>query len=199
MLYWIGWGLYWLIYKFIFRLKIIGGDNIPPEGGAIIASNHASLWDPPLVGVAVGIAARRGVYFLAKEELFRFPVFSFILKQVHAFPIKRRSGDLGAFRTALRLLSQGKILLVFPQGTRMKKKDHQRARPGVGLLWKKSGVPVIPAFLKNTDRSSRFPQFVVKFGAFCKPQTRNEERDYQKRAQEILKEIFSLEEKMHET
>jgi len=97
-----------------FGLRVRGAEHVPSSGPALIVSNHQSILDPPLIGGAT----RRQIYFLAKAELFRIPVFGWLMRALHARPVRREGPDSRALRTAALLLEEGKALLVFPEGTR---------------------------------------------------------------------------------
>jgi 1-acyl-sn-glycerol-3-phosphate acyltransferase len=123
-----------------FRLKIYGRENLIEEGPAILASNHASYLDPPLVGVA----CRKEIYFLARKSLFEKPLFGPLISRLNCVPIDRDRGDAGALRAILRLLKSEKRVLVFPEGTRTSDGQLQPARAGLGLIIAKSFAPVVP-------------------------------------------------------
>ena len=128
------------VAELAFRLKIHGRENLIEEGPAILASNHASYLDPPLVGVA----CRKEIFYLARKSLFEKPVLGPVLTRVNCIPIDRDRGDVAAVRAILRLLKEGKRTLVFPEGTRSKDGKLQPARGGLGLIIAKSLAPVVP-------------------------------------------------------
>ena len=152
------------IFSIFFRWKVIGAENIPAAGGVIIAANHVSLWDPPVLGAAIP----RRIHFMAKEELFTNPVFSWLITKLGAFPVKRGIADRTAIRTALSLLENGSVLGLFPEGTRSKTGVLGAPEPGLAMLAIKAGVPVVPAAIVGTNKVLRdghiFPQFRVIFG-----------------------------------
>ena len=152
------------IFSIFFRWKVIGAENIPAAGGVIIAANHVSLWDPPVLGAAIP----RRIHFMAKEELFTNPVFSWLITKLGAFPVKRGIADRTAIRTALSLLENGSVLGLFPEGTRSKTGVLGAPEPGLAMLAIKAGVPVVPAAIVGTNKLLRdghiFPQFRVIFG-----------------------------------
>jgi 1-acyl-sn-glycerol-3-phosphate acyltransferase len=128
------------VAELAFRLKIYGRENLIEQGPAILASNHASFLDPPLVGVA----CRKEVFYLARKTLFEKPVLGALLPRINCIPVDRDRGDVGAVRTLLRLLKEGKRVVVFPEGTRSKDGNLQPARGGLGLIIAKSLAPVVP-------------------------------------------------------
>lgn len=133
-------------YHIVFHITVIGRENIPKEkGGYIIASNHVSNNDPPMVGITF-----RGKYnFMAKEELFKLnPIFTWLIKKLGAFPVKRGAKDSSAIDNALESLKRGRIFIIFPEGTRSKDGELGRAKSGVTLIAAQAKVPVVPVFIK---------------------------------------------------
>jgi 1-acyl-sn-glycerol-3-phosphate acyltransferase len=139
-IYRLGYTISKVVAKLGFRLRIYGRENLIEDGPAILASNHASYLDPPLVGVS----CRKDVYFLARKSLFERPVIGPLIAQLNTIPVDRDRGDVGAVRAMIKLLKSGNRVLVFPEGTRSKDGNLQPARAGVGLLIAKSLVPVVP-------------------------------------------------------
>ncbi len=138
-----------LISRIIFQLKVSGKKNIPRKGAFILASNHASYLDP----VVLAAACPRKLNFMARHDLFDIPVFSWVISHVDSFPVKRESPDPSAFKEAMRRLKAGKGLLVFPEGGRQVDGKLGEPEPGIGFLSVKLGVPVIPAFIKGTEKA----------------------------------------------
>lgn len=127
--------------RFYFRWQAVGVDNVPVTGPAILAANHVSYLDPPLVGAALG----RPVYFLARSSLFRFPVFGWFIRKMQAVPVDREGGTGGAgLKAVVDRLATGGAIILFPEGTRSRDGGLQPVRAGVGLMVLKSGAPVIP-------------------------------------------------------
>jgi 1-acyl-sn-glycerol-3-phosphate acyltransferase len=151
-------------FKIIFRCKVIGIDHIPPYGGAIIASNHVSLFDPPVVGTAF----TRSVHFMAKEELFAIPILGWIFTKLNAFPVRRATADRTAIRHAISLLENGELLGLFPEGTRSRTGKLGKPETGLAMIALKAGVPVIPTAVIGTNKvwkdGNLLPRFIVKFG-----------------------------------
>jgi 1-acyl-sn-glycerol-3-phosphate acyltransferase len=139
-IYRLGYTISKVVAKLGFRLRTYGRENLIEDGPAILASNHASYLDPPLVGVC----CRKDVYFLARKSLFERPVIGPLIAQLNTVPVDRDRGDVGAVRAMIKLLKSGNRVLVFPEGTRSKDGNLQPARAGVGLLIAKSLAPVVP-------------------------------------------------------
>jgi 1-acyl-sn-glycerol-3-phosphate acyltransferase len=144
------WTLARLIGTLIFRMKVVLKGRLPESGGFIIAANHISLADPPLVAISL----KRPVHFMAKKELFRNWLFGGFIRRLNAHPLKRTGIDRTALDTACRILASGEPLIVFPEGTRARDGHFLAARPGVGMIARKSKVPVIPVFITGSDRLS---------------------------------------------
>lgn len=144
-------GFFRIIFSLVFRWQVIGREHIPKEGPVILCANHISLWDPPLLGSGI----ERQVNFMAKEELFRIPGLNFLLVKFGAFPVKRGAGDRAAIRATLKLLEEGKIFGIFPEGTRSKTGEVGEGMPGVAMFALKSEAAVIPVAIIGPYRMFR--------------------------------------------
>jgi len=129
----------------IFRLKIHNIENFPKDGAALVALNHKSLWDVPLCATVLP----RQLHFMAKHELFNVPVLKGIIKWAGAFPVNRGTADIGAIKTAMTLLKNGKCVAIFPEGTRVKEGQPHEVKSGVAMIASKAKVPVIPVAIKG--------------------------------------------------
>jgi 1-acyl-sn-glycerol-3-phosphate acyltransferase len=138
------------LVRLLFRLEVRGREWIPASGGVMIVANHASLLDPPIVGVA---AWPRALHFLAKAELFRIPLFGRLIRALNARPVRRGGADPAALREGLRILAGGGALLVFPEGTRSRDGTLGEGKAGAGLLALHSGAPVVPAYIEGAGRA----------------------------------------------
>lgn len=134
------------------RWEIRGAERAPRSGGLIVASNHISFWDPPLVGCAFP----RELHFLAKEELFRTPGLGFVIRKLNAIPIRRGVADLSGLSRALDVLKQNQVLLMFPEGSRMRDAELHPARPGVGMMAVQANVPILPCYISGSNRPRRW-------------------------------------------
>ncbi|MBE7047923.1 MAG: 1-acyl-sn-glycerol-3-phosphate acyltransferase [Ruminococcaceae bacterium] len=124
----------------VFRLHIYNKENFPAEGAAIVAINHKSYWDAPLLASALP----RSLHFMAKKELFSKPCLGQILRWSGAFPVSRDASDISAIKVALSTLRAGKVLAMFPEGRRVKGDEEHKAKAGVALIAEKTGAPIIP-------------------------------------------------------
>jgi 1-acyl-sn-glycerol-3-phosphate acyltransferase len=129
------------VYLLIFnRITIKGYENIPQSGGLIICSNHIHWLDPILIAVYI----KRKISYMAKAELFKNKFFAIILKGINVFPVKRGTADIAAIKNSLKLIKNGNVLGIFPEGTRSKDGNLKPAEPGVALIAIKTQAPVIP-------------------------------------------------------
>lgn len=129
-----------VILKPIYRIEVIGRENLPSEGGVLLCANHIDNLDPPVVG----ITAARPVHFMAKEELFTVPVLGKIVGNLNAFPVKRGMSDREALRKGLAILKEGKVLGLFPEGTRSKTGETGKGLAGAGFFALRSEAYVVP-------------------------------------------------------
>lgn len=150
-----------LLFILVYRVEIHGKENMPTTGAVILAANHMSNLDPPLIAAFLS----RPVSYMAKEELFHVPVIGFILRHCYSFSVRRGAADRGAIRAALKALKEGYCMGMFPEGTRARKGKRLKAQPGIALLAAMSGAPVIPATIEGTDGALKFHKFRVTYGA----------------------------------
>lgn len=128
-------------------MKVYGEEHIPDKGPFIIVCNHASYFDPPLVGTAV---RHHLIHFMAKEELFRNPLMNWFLRYVHTFPVHRGRIDRWAVMESFRVLKQGEVLGIFPEGTSKDQGILGKFHDGFAGIALKAGVPVLPAAVINS-------------------------------------------------
>ena len=136
------------VFHLFFSIEIKGRKNFPKKSAFIIASNHLSYLDPPIIG----FACPRKLNFFAKSSLFKIKIFSNLIKILGAIPIEREGSPL-TLRKGLDILKKGEGLVIFPEGTRSKNGEIKEGKPGIGFLVAKSKVPVIPIRLIGTDKA----------------------------------------------
>lgn len=162
--YRVSWEFLRLVERLLFGFRIYGAEKVPKTGGVIIASNHISYNDPPVVGSAVP----RELHFLAKEELFRNPVFGGLIRCYNAMPVRRATGDIAALKKAVRLLKEGKAMIMFPEGTRSLSGRFLKPKPGMGMIASMADVAVVPTYVAGTNdlraALTRKRPLVVRFG-----------------------------------
>jgi 1-acyl-sn-glycerol-3-phosphate acyltransferase len=157
--------LSWPILVGLFRLHARGRENIPREGGFVLACNHVSSFDPWPLGLPLW--PRRFLRFMAKSELYWFPL-TLILNGAGAFPVHRGQADAEAIETAVQLARAGNIVAMFPEGTRrtkgLVKRFEARPRTGAARIALEAGVPLVPAAVRGTDHLRRFAAIRVAYG-----------------------------------
>ena len=166
---------------------------MPQEGAVILAANHMSNWDPPILATFLD----RPVSYMAKQELFEVPVFGAAITRCHAFPIRRGAADRAAIKMAVKILKLGKCVGVFPEGTRSKDGRLQKPGAGVALIAAMTGVPVVPAAIIGTNRifskGCWFPRLKVVYGKpICFEGDHTDRSSLQAFSQKIMDEIDGM-------
>jgi 1-acyl-sn-glycerol-3-phosphate acyltransferase len=139
-------------------LRVYGMENVPATGGVLLIANHQSYLDPILVAVKL----KRPVSFFAKSELFENKFFGGLIRSLHAFPVRQGAGDIGALKQAVQKLKEGHVLNVYPEGSRTEDGNLLPIQPGVALIVRRSGVPIVPVVVDGSFEvwpySQRFPK-----------------------------------------
>jgi 1-acyl-sn-glycerol-3-phosphate acyltransferase len=151
--------------RLLYRMDARGKENLPPEGGFVLAANHTSNFDPWPLGLP--LYPKRFLRFMGKAELFWWPLGPFI-EAGGAFKVKRGEGDTVAIEKAIELVRAGEVVVMFPEGTRREKgitkKHRARAHTGAARIAHEAGVPLVPAAIKGTDRLARLAKLRVAYG-----------------------------------
>jgi len=209
-IYFLGWSGFRIIFALYFRSRAFHAERVPETGPVILASNHASFLDPFLVGASVS----REINYLARDDLFRFPVIGWLLRQWQSVPVNREGGGAKGLKAILDRLLAGGAIILFPEGTRTRDRKLQPARSGIGLTVIKSPAPVVPVRVFGTyeayNRHMRLPRprrVEVKFGQpllferlRAEAKTCSKERlirIYQEVAEEIMAAITTLDLQQH--
>ena len=145
-------------YRTILGVRAYGAENVPREGGFILCSNHLSARDP----FVIATCTPRHLRFMAKAELFQNRLVGKFISSIGAFPIERGKSDLGAIRESMKILSEGHVLGIFPQGTRSRENQHTHMEAGVALIALRSGKPVLPVNI--SEKYHLFGRTRVTFG-----------------------------------
>jgi 1-acyl-sn-glycerol-3-phosphate acyltransferase len=151
--------------KWLYRLRAEGVENVPKEGGFVLAANHLSNFDPWPLGLP--LFPKRYLRFMAKSELFWWPLGP-IIGSGGAFKVRRGERDIEAMRKAIELVREGHAVVMFPQGTRQRKglvkKYQPRSHTGAARIALEAGVPLVPTAIAGTDRLSRLAPLRVRYG-----------------------------------
>jgi 1-acyl-sn-glycerol-3-phosphate acyltransferase len=157
--------LSWPVVRLLYRLRTRGREHLPANGGFVLAANHNSSFDPWPLGLP--LFPRRYLRFMAKSELF-WPPLSWIARGGGAFPVRRGEQDTAAIDTAVRLVRNGHVVVMFPEGTRrvkgLRKKHEARARTGAARIALEAEAPLVPAGIVGTDRLTRLAPLRVAYG-----------------------------------
>ena len=148
------------LFRFLFRMKFYGFENIPKEGGLLLCCNHRTYFDP--VALAIG-CNKRVIHYMAKEELFH-GLFGKLIKAIGAFPVNRQHAGADTMNTAYQLLKDGEILGMFPEGTRSKDGKLLKFKAGAVMIAAKENVPILPAAVWFGEKLRPFCKVSVRFG-----------------------------------
>lgn len=185
--------LFRLLFSTYFGWRVRDPERVPPSGPVILAANHTSYLDPPLIGAA----ALREINYLARASLFRFPVMGWLLRRVNSVPVDRDGGSGKGLRTILSRLEQGGAIILFPEGTRSADGNMLPAESGIGLIILKTEAPVVPVRVFGTHaaygRGMKFPMPRRVGVAFGHPISFAAEREEARGAdRRRLKELYTL-------
>ncbi|MEY2466331.1 MAG: 1-acyl-sn-glycerol-3-phosphate acyltransferase, partial [Verrucomicrobiota bacterium] len=145
-IYFLGWCFFRTLYATYFHWRVFNAERVPLQGPVILAANHASFIDPPLVGAGI----RRGINYLARDTLFRYPGIGWLLRKWNSVPVDRDGGGAAGLKAILDRLLAGGAIILFPEGTRTRDGKLQPARSGIGLTVIKSPATVVPVRVFGT-------------------------------------------------
>ncbi len=177
------------LYRLFYPIKTEGLENFDLEKPFVLCANHQSNWDV----VALYIACPREINFMAKEELFKFKPLGWLVSKLGAFPVKRGQNDLAAIKTSLKILKNGEVLGVFPQGRRSDTLEQDTAKAGAVLIASKAKVNIIPAAIDTEYKL--FKPVKITFGkpfVVCEEDKRMTMEEIQDKANDLMKEIVAL-------
>ena len=148
MFYYVVRAICWLIFKICWKIDVVGIENVPKEGGLILASNHVSYLDP----IVLAITMKRKIYFITKKEAFNNIFGNILLTNLNAFPVDREKIDIHSLKKSLEILQEKKVLGIFPEGTRSKNGELQELKLGIIKIAIKTGVPILPVGIMGTHK-----------------------------------------------
>ncbi|MGE5893669.1 MAG: lysophospholipid acyltransferase family protein [bacterium] len=194
-LYWVFRFFFQVFYKLFFRYRVLGRENVPREGGVLIAANHLSYLDPPLVGAAL---SRRATY-MAEKGLFFLPLIGTFVASF-SFSVDRESPKPSTIKEAVARLRRGELVVMFPEGTRRATGDFIDAKRGIATIASLSRATIVPTLIEGTDRALpvgakfiRPARVTITFGApIMKPDHETEKEFQQRIATGIMEEIKRL-------
>jgi 1-acyl-sn-glycerol-3-phosphate acyltransferase len=186
--------VYWG-FRVLYRHKIYGLSHFYP-GPALIAANHTSFLDPPIVSVS----APQEVHFLARKTLFNNPIFGALIRKLNSHPVSGKAEDVTVFKTIVALLKEKKKVIIFPEGKRSLDGKIGEIKPGIALLLARTEAAIIPAYIQGTyeiwGRKRAFPKLIGKtaivFGSpiFYKPVAGIDRKNAQKDVTQKLEEAL---------
>jgi len=184
-----------IIFKLLFRLKVTGQENIPQDGPFIIVANHSSLLDPVILGVSI----KPKIIFVAAAYLFEIRWLGYLLRKANSIPVQREN-DIKAIKQSLKILQQGGVLGIFPEGGIDRQKNNLPVRAGAAYLATKVGVPIVPIKIKGADkvlpRGAKFIRSLnkieveIKKPIYCSRQTNKNKEIIKRVVKSYIKEIY---------
>ncbi len=170
-LYQIGQIILWGYFHVVFRMKVVGAENMPMQGPVLLCSNHLAKRDP----VLLGLSQKRQIFYMAKEELFQNWFLGGLFRKLGAFPVKRGTGGSDALEDAYVLLKENGVVGVFIEGHRSKDGKLQKPKTGAALLAYETKVPVVPVCITAGDggRPGPFKRTMIRFGKPISPEELN--------------------------
>ena len=144
--------------RLLFRFRVMGSENVPDTGPVIIAANHASYVDIPLIGCAL----KRPTNYMAKEVLFQNPIMGWFYRTLGGLPI-RRFHSKEKLGEAVKRLNEGQMLVMYPEGRRSLDGHVKRGMPGIGLLVMQTGARVVPAYIRGTHKVMPVGSMWIRF------------------------------------
>ncbi|MBS0627236.1 MAG: 1-acyl-sn-glycerol-3-phosphate acyltransferase [Verrucomicrobia bacterium] len=183
--------VYWF-FAILYRNKIYGRSHFP-KGAAILAANHVSFYDPPLLSISTPYE----VHFLARKTLFDIPLFGTLIRKLNAHPVSGKAQDVAVFKTIVRLMKEGKKVIIFPEGKRSVNGQLQPMKPGISLLISRTDAAVVPSYLHGTftlwPSKKKLPKLWGKTACvFGKPLYFSKDTPQEEISQQIENSILAL-------
>ena len=189
-LYTVGYIVLVAFVRLFYGLRIVGRENIP-DGSALICANHSNSLDPVYLCAAVDRSQQ--VHMMAKKEIFKTRLLTWLFKKVGAFPVDRSTADISAIRTTLKYLKSGCKVGIFPEGTRVSQDDSVQAKHGALKLAERSGAPIVPVYIPRKKRLFRRNTVVVGEPYYINPERKKlTTEEYDELAAELMRKINGL-------
>jgi len=187
--------IFLIIFKLFFRLKVTSQENIPQNGPFIIVANHSSLLDPIILGISI----KPKIIFVAAAYLFEIGWLGYLLRKANSIPVQREN-DIKAIKQSLKILRQGGVLGIFPEGGIDRQKNNLPVRAGAAYLATKVGIPIVPIRIKGADKAlPRGAKFIrslskieveIKKPIYCSRQTHKDKEIIKRVVESYIKEIY---------
>lgn len=173
-----------------YNYHVIGREHVP-DGGCVLVANHTQWADPVLVGTALG--NQYPIVAMAKKELFQIKLLGPLISALGAFPVDRGTADIGAIKTSLKAVKEGKKLLIFPEGG-TKHKEGDEAKVGAAMIAARTGAPILPIYISE-NKKFRSKVYVV-FGEPYVPEKTKTKEGYRELADDMMRRIYALKERI---
>ncbi len=178
--------------SFLHPIRVEGLENIPKDEPVVLCPNHSSNWDPILLICALGREANLRI--MGKNQLFKIPILRTFLRKMGVFPVDRGNSDIGAVKNSIQALRDGSMLLVFPEGTRVRgKKKDVRPKGGIAMIAIRSGAKLLPVYIGVKKRL--FSKVPILFGKPFDPEytgRKGTAEEYQANADEVMRRAYEL-------
>lgn len=171
-----------------YNYHVIGREKVP-DGGCVLVANHTQWADPVLVGTALG--NQYPLVAMAKKELFQIKLLGPLISALGAFPVDRGTADIGAIKTSLKAIKEGKKLLIFPEGG-TKHKAGDEAKVGAAMIAARTGAPIVPIYISE-NKKFRSKVYVVFGDAYIPEKTKSKD-GYRAIADDMMRRIYALKE-----
>ncbi len=186
------------IFKLFLRVRCVGKENIPQEGAFILACNHINILDPAIIISE----CKRPIHFMAKSEAFKNKILAWFLTHLNVFPVNRGRNDKSSVEYAVKLIENGHILGIFPEGTRSKDLKPAKAKAGVALIAKQTQADILPVSVYCEKKKGLFREITLRFGELIKYEELELDgecstRELRAAAEKIMGEIVDLWEEGH--
>ncbi|EFI42587.1 1-acyl-sn-glycerol-3-phosphate acyltransferase [Peptoniphilus sp. oral taxon 386] len=176
-----------VFFKIFFGFEVIGIENLPEDRPLLICPNHKSNWDPAFIDACL----KHKIYWMAKKELWRNKLVGKFIEAMGAFPVDRQTADVKSVKNALRILKNGEIVGIFPEGTRVRKIDYSMAKPGVAMIAHRARTLIVPMYIDGNYKLFKKMKLVIKEPIDIRDLEKQNIEQYESIASDILKTIYN--------